>query len=397
MADKKYIILGVTGSIAAYKTPDLVRRIRGEVYRGVRVVMTEAAGRFVSPLSLEVVSENPVLRGVFDAPLAHIDLARDAALLLAAPATLNTISGYAAALCGENLLANLLMSFDGPVLIAPAMNWRMYQNPVFRDKLEYLKGKGVIEIPPESGALVCGEEGLGRMASIDTIITAVRRALSPHDMAGMKVVVTGGPTREYIDSVRFITNRSSGKMGAALALAAHLRGADVTLISGPSSITPPPGVVFVPVETSRRMQEAVMHACSGAHVLLMSAAVCDFTPEKAADGKLEREADVTLTLRLAATPDIVAGVSALTPRPFIVAFSAEYGADVGRAAVKRIKKGADMMVFNDITAEGAGFDADTNIVTIITPEGQSPLPKMSKFDVSNAILDKVIEAGGRRV
>jgi len=400
MADKhtiqadKYIILGVTGSIAAYKTPDLVRRIRGDVFRGVRVVLTEAAGRFVAPLSLEVVSENPVLCDTFESPLAHIDLARDASALLVAPATLNTVSNFAAALC-PNLLTNLFMVFQGPVLIAPAMNWRMYENPVFRDKLEYLKSRGVIEIPPEIGALACGEEGRGRMASFDTIITYLRRALSQRDMAGMKVVVTGGPTREYIDSVRFITNRSSGKMGAALALAAHLRGADVTYITGPSSIAPTPGVEILEVATSRQMQTAVMHACKGAHVLLMSAAVCDFTPEAAADGKLERSGD--LTLRLSATPDIVAGVAALTPRPFIAAFSAEYGADVERARMKRVKKGVDMMVFNDITAQGAGFDSDTNIVTIITAEGEIALEKMSKFDVANAILDKALHAGGRRV
>jgi phosphopantothenoylcysteine decarboxylase/phosphopantothenate--cysteine ligase len=389
----KYIILGVTGSIAAYKTPDLVRRIRGEGFCGVRAVLTEAAQRFVTPLSLEVVSENPVLSDIFQTPLAHIDVARDASALLVAPATLNTISSFAAALC-SNLLENLFMVFKGPVLIAPAMNWRMYENPVFRDKLEYLKDKGVIEIPPECGQLACGEEGRGRMASFEAIITSLRRALAPQDMVGMKVVVTGGPTREYIDSVRFISNRSSGKMGAALALAAHLRGANVTYITGPSSIAPAPGVETVEVETSGRMQAAVMHACRGAHVLLMSAAVCDFTPDKALDGKLERTGD--LTLRLSATPDIVAEVAALQPRPFIAAFSAEYGADVERARMKRLKKGVDMMVFNDVTAQGAGFDSDTNIVTIITGDGEFALEKMSKFDVSNSILDKALHAGAGR-
>ncbi|MBF0608395.1 MAG: bifunctional phosphopantothenoylcysteine decarboxylase/phosphopantothenate--cysteine ligase CoaBC [Candidatus Magnetobacterium sp. LHC-1] len=393
MARSRDIILAVTGSIAACKTPELVRTLRTEGM-GVSVVMTAASRQFVAPLTLEILSGRGVLTDTFDAPLAHVDMAKEADALLVAPATLNTISKFAAGIA-DNLLTTLLMTFRGAILVAPAMNWRMYENPIFTDKLRYLKDKGVIEIAPDAGELACGEQGAGRMASIPAIVHALRRALTAQDLKGLRVVVTAGATRQPIDPVRFITNKSSGKMGFALATTASLRGADVTLISAPTNLPHNRDWRLVPVETAQEMEVAVIDAIRDADVLVMAAAVSDFRPAAVATTKLERSDG--MSIELVKTNDILRRVASQQDKPFIVGFAAEMGSRTDRAREKLRAKAIDMIVFNDITVEGAGFDTDTNIVTIITPQGEHPVAKMSKEDVSHVIFNKVLEKIGRPV
>ncbi|MBF0318830.1 MAG: bifunctional phosphopantothenoylcysteine decarboxylase/phosphopantothenate--cysteine ligase CoaBC [Nitrospirae bacterium] len=390
----KYIVLGVTGSIAAYKAPLLVRAIR-DAEIGVKVVMTDAARQFITPLALEIVSENQVLWDNFQSPLSHIKLAGNAAAMIIAPATLNTISKFSTAIA-DNLLTTIFMAFHGPVIIAPAMNWRMYENPIFKDRLAYLKDKGVIEVPPERGTLACGEEGVGRMASVGRILHTLLRTLGSGDMKGLKVVVSSGPTREYIDPVRFITNKSSGKMGHALARSASLRGAIVTLISGPTSLLPPEDIEVIRVETSAGMQRAVLEKSKDADIVVMAAAVCDFRPERFSPGKLSRTESFNLSLNK--TTDILAEVSSqrgTLKTPYITGFAAETGDRKDRAREKLHSKGIDMIVFNDVTAKGAGFDSDTNVMSVITREDELFIPEMPKGDGANRIFDIILRETGR--
>ncbi|MEO5357819.1 MAG: bifunctional phosphopantothenoylcysteine decarboxylase/phosphopantothenate--cysteine ligase CoaBC [Nitrospirae bacterium YQR-1] len=393
-AESRYIILGVTGSIAAYKAPELVRAFKAASI-GVRVVLTESAARFVSPLSLEVVSGNPVLCDTFAEPMSHIELCRDAAFFLTAPASLNTITKYALPLA-DNLLSTMFTAYSGHSAIAPAMNSKMYENPIFKRRLEFLKSTGVIEIPPMSGSLACGDTGVGKMADIDTIVSIVMSQLSrPKDMTGMRVLVTAGPTREYIDPVRFITNRSSGKMGYALAYEAAMRGAVVTLISGPVSLPPFTAGRVINVETSHEMETAVLAEYKNAHIVVKAAAVSDFKPDTFSSGKISRQDGFTLTLTK--TDDILAKIASERvvsaeggKTPFIAGFAAETGANVQRAKEKLIKKGIDLIVFNDVTEEGAGFDVDTNIISIVTEERILNYPKMKKEQCAEKILDAIL-------
>ncbi|MBF0317192.1 MAG: bifunctional phosphopantothenoylcysteine decarboxylase/phosphopantothenate--cysteine ligase CoaBC, partial [Nitrospirae bacterium] len=330
MVQGKEIILAVTGGIAAYKAPELVRTLQAEGM-GVSVVMTSNSRQFVAPLTLEVLSGRRVLGDTFECPLAHVDMTKEADALLVAPATLNTVSKFAGGIA-DNLLTTLLMTFRGVILVAPAMNWRMYENQIFRDKLQYLKDKGVIEVPPDAGELACGEQGTGRMASIPTIVHALRRALTVQDLSGLRVVVTAGATRQPIDPVRFITNRSSGKMGFALARAASLRGAEVTLISAPTNLSPIRDWRLIPVETAQEMESAVMDTIRGADILVMSAAVSDFRPVEVVTTKLERSSGMSIDL--VKTNDILRRVASERDRPFIVGFAAETGSRTDRAREK---------------------------------------------------------------
>ncbi len=387
MTKGKSIILGITGGVAAYKALDLIREMRKEG-KNVKVLMTESSKKFVTALSLEVASGNPVLSDTFESPFAHIETTKDADAMVVAPATANTISKFA---CGiaDNLLTIAFMSFKGSKIIVPSMNWRMYQNPILQDKLDYLKNKGVVEIPPESGHLACGEEGIGRMARIETIMNALERALTKQDLKGLNVVVSAGPTREYIDPIRFISNRSSGKMGFSLAKTAYLRGADVTVISGSTCLNPLTEIEFIAVETTEEMEKAIMNKAKGTDIVIMAAAVADFKPERSSLEKIERRNH--LALHLLKTNDILSTIASLNERPFTVGFSAEVGNKKDRARKKLLNKGIDMVVFNDVTVDGAGFDTDTNVVTILNKNEEFSLPRMSKDDVSNAIYDKILE------
>ena len=378
------ILLGVTGSVAVYKAVELTRRLTEEG-AAVHVVMTEASRNFVTPLTFEVLSRNRVHSDLYAEPLSHISLPSDADLFVIAPATANVIGKFANGLA-DDLLSACMLSFHGPVVIAPAMNWRMYENPTFRKNLDYLLSQGFFRVGPERGSLACGEEAVGRMADIQDIIETIKMALTTKDLAGRRVVVTAGATREYIDPVRFISNRSSGKMGYAIARAAARRGAEVTLISGPTQIKPPGCAQIISVETASELREAVLGNLQ-CDALVMAAAVADFTPVKRSEGKIEKTDG--LGLELAETPDILLEVGTMRGKPLLVGFSAETGSHLERAQRKGRKKGVDIMVFNNVIAPGSGFDVDTNEITIIEKDGMTSLPLMTKDEAADAILDKI--------
>ena len=383
----KSILLGITGGVSAYKSIDLIRRLREEGAL-VTVIMTEAAKHFVTPLSLEVASQNKVFSDLYADTMAHISLPAGADIMVVAPATANTIGKFAHGIA-DNLLTLSFLSFKGKVVMAPAMNWRMYENPVFRKNLDTLLNLGVIQVGPEKGSLACGEEGIGRMAEVPDIIEATMGALTIKDLLDENIMVTAGPTREYLDPVRFLSNRSSGKMGYALARAALRRGAQVTLISGPSSLPQPKGVKFIPVDTAGDMHSAVNRELVSSTILIMSAAVSDFMPAEKSGEKIEKSDELFLTLT--GTPDILSAVGKKKNRPFIVGFAAETGRKLEKARKKLKHKNMDLIVFNDVTEAGSGFDVETNKVVLIDKKKESELPLLNKDDVADAILDRIVE------
>ncbi len=387
MLQGKSILLGITGSIAAYKAIDVIKGFSQEGAK-VSVIMTKASQQFITPLLIESATGCKVYSDMFGDAFSHIDLPRNADLFLIAPATANIISKHAMGIA-DDLLSTAIVAFKGDIIIAPAMNWRMYENPVIQKNLEYLKSLGVKTIGPEWGSLACGEEGIGRMSEPKKIIESVISAFTPKDMCGEKVLVTAGPTREYIDPVRFISNRSSGKMGYAIATAAARRGAMVTMISGPVSLDKPENVSVLSVNTSAEMHLAVMDKISASTIFIMCAAVSDYTPAFLSDKKIEKTD--TLTLNLISTKDILYEVGLLSDKPFIAGFSAETGYRIDRAQEKLLKKNVDMIIFNDVSKEGSGFDVETNEVVIIDKYGQQPLPLMHKEAVAMKILDRIME------
>jgi len=380
------VLVAVTGSVAAYKSVDLVREIKRRS-ADVRVIMTPDATRFVTPLSLQLASGNEVICDMFEHPLSHIELPRWGEVFVVAPATASTLGKFASALAPD-IVSACFLAFQGPVLVAPAMNWRMYTNPVVQDRLEYLRSRGIQEIPPEQGGLACGEEGIGRMASINAIISEIENVLHQGVLKGKKIVVTAGPTREYIDPIRFISNRSSGKMGFAVARAARRLGGDVVLVTGPSSLISPDGVETVRVETATQMCEAVMDRIQDADVLVMAAAVADFTPS--APSRLKIDKKKLPDLKLERSVDILHRVSEMKKRPFVVGFAAETGQNKDRAREKMKKKKMDFVVFNDVCLEGAGFDTDTNKVILIDGASEEDFPLMSKDELAMVILERIV-------
>jgi phosphopantothenoylcysteine decarboxylase/phosphopantothenate--cysteine ligase len=383
----KSILLGVTGGVAAYKSLDLIRRLREEG-SSVTVIMTGAAKNFVTPLSLEVAAGHSVYADTFSDPMSHITLPANADIFVIAPATANIIGKFANGIA-DDLLSTCLLSFRGKTVIAPAMNWRMYENPVFQKNLKTLLSLGVIQVGPEKGSLACGEEGIGKMADVPDIIESLKSALANKDLLNEKILVTAGPTREYLDPVRFLSNRSSGKMGYAIARAALRRGAKVTLISGPSSLDKPKGVHFISVETAGDMFNAVASELPSSTVLIMAAAVSDFTPAEMSQVKLEKSEK--LILHLERSPDIIAAAGKIKKKPFIIGFAAETGRKTENAKKKLKEKNMDMIIFNDVTEAGSGFDVDTNKVMIIGGEKEISLPVLSKDAVADTILDRMVE------
>jgi len=383
--DKK-VLIGITGSISAFKSLDVIRALLREGAE-VDVIMTDAASHFVSPLTISCFTSKPVFRELFDDPFLHINLARQADLFLIAPATANTINKIASGIA-DNLLTNTVLVYKGIKLIAPAMNHSMYENPAVKRSIGILKERGFEFIGPVEGQLACGEEGMGRMAEVDDIIEAVITAISPKDMMGQRVLVTAGPTREYIDAVRFISNRSSGRMGYEIARASVRRGADVILISGPSSLSPPYGVKLINVETTSEMERAVFKNLKDSTVVIMASAVCDLMPASRSKEKLDK--DSIDLLKFKKTSDILKRVSAHKDRRILVGFSAEYGQKIERAKRKLKDKNLDLIVFNDISQKGAGFDVETNIVSIIHKDGMvEEFPLMKKAEIAHLILDRV--------
>lgn len=387
MLKDRSILLGITGSVAAYKSIELIKGLRQEG-ASVKVIMTEASKRFITPLSIELASGNSVYCDMFELPLSHVSLPADADLFVVAPATANIIGKYANGIA-DDLLSTSLLAFNGKVIIAPAMNWRMYQNTVFQKNLKHLISLGIKIAGPERGSLACGEEGIGRMADVEKIMETIRTALSKQELAGENILVTAGPTREYIDPIRYISNRSSGKMGYAIAKIAKRRGADVTLISGPVSMAPPEGVEVINVETAGEMRAAVMDNVSMSSIFIMSAAVADFMPSETKDRKIDKKE--RLSLNLVKTADILEEVGRFKNKPFIVGFAAETGQRLDRARTKLMDKNIDMIVFNDVSKTGSGFDVDTNEVVIIDRKTEKKLPLMSKEAVAIALFDRIIE------
>lgn len=382
----KKILLGVTGGVAAYKAVDLIRRLKDEE-ASVAVIMTDASKNFITPLSLEIASGNKVCSDLFDDPMSHITLPRNADLMVIAPATANIIGKFANGIA-DDLLSTCILSFKGKVIIAPSMNWRMYENPILQKNLKLLVSHGVIQVGPDKGSLACGEEGVGRMAEVGEIIEVIKSAVSKKDLSKKKVIVTAGPTREYLDPVRFISNRSSGKMGYAIARACMRRGAEVILISGHSSLEPPADLKsFVKVETTEEMRTAVFKHLSKADAVIMAAAPADFSPAEKAKTKMEKSDRLIVNLK--DTPDILSEIGHFKRRPLLVGFAAETGNRADRARKKLMQKNVDIIVFNDVTSAGSGFDVDTNKITIIEKRREIPFPLMSKDDAADKILDAV--------
>lgn len=385
------ILIGITGSIAAYKVYEVIKLLK-DAGAEIFPVMTEKATYFVTPLSVEISCGNKVLIDMFEEPLSHIELAKKCDVFLIAPATANLINKYAHGIA-DDLLTTTLLAFRGPVIIAPAMNWRMYEAPQVQKSIDYLKSIGVEFIGPEGGLLACGEEGTGRLARADKIFEAVVSALTEKDLKGEHVLVTAGPTRGYIDAIRFITNKSSGKMGYALAKIAKRRGASVTLISGPSNIEPPEVDKFITVQTTSQMLDKVMENINSSTILLMAAAPIDFEPKEFFDTKIDKKSIKSISLKLC--PDILKEISKLKKKPFTAGFAAEAGLNIERAKTKLKEKALDMIVLNDIMQKNTGMESDTNEVVIIYKKRnkffEEKTPLLSKEEIADIILSKIRE------
>ena len=387
------ILLGVSGGIACYKSCELVSRL---VKAGaeVRVIMTHNATQLVQPLTFQTLSKNPVATDTF-APVnahevEHIAWAQWADLMVIAPATANIIAKLAHGLA-DDMLSTTALAVRAPMLVAPAMNTAMWENPATQDNLRVLMARGVQLCGPEGGRLACGDSGMGRMSEPEAIADkALTMLRTRQTLSGVRVLVTAGPTREPLDPVRFITNRSSGKMGYALAQAAKEAGAEVTLVSGPVSLTPPAGVRVVPVETTEDLLDAMRREAPAQDVVIQAAAPADFRPEQLADQKIKKQDGEPLVLRMTETPDVAQAIGAAKrPGQVLVGFAAETEKLAAHAQGKLQKKNLDMIIANDVTQPGAGFDVDTNIVTVITADGAETLPIMSKLEVARAILQRV--------
>ncbi len=391
MLEKKKIVLGVTGGIAAYKAAELTREF---VKRGasVHVIMTRNATAFLTPLTLQTLSGNPVYTDTFtltgEWEIGHVSLAGSADAVVVAPATANFIGKVAAGIA-DDLLTTMIMATKAPVLICPAMNVHMYANAIVQENIAKLKEKGYAFVDPGYGELACKTEGVGRLAELEDIAEEVESVLTVKDLAGERILVTAGPTREPLDPVRFITNFSSGKMGYAAAIVARRRGAAVTLISGPTSLPAPRGVRFIGVETAVEMRDAVVNEIKKSTVIIKAAAVADYRPQTFSGSKIKKKTG-PLVLNLSRNPDIIAEVGKKKGKRILVGFAVETDHLVEYARKKMTEKNMDLIVANDITQTGAGFQAETNIVKILDRQGGAEdLPLMDKKKVADRILDRV--------
>jgi phosphopantothenoylcysteine decarboxylase/phosphopantothenate--cysteine ligase len=390
------IALGVTGGVGAYKAVEVCRGLQKRGH-DVVAVMTRAATRFVGPITFEAITRRPVITSQWkpgaNADIEHIAIADEIALLLVAPCTANVIGKFANGIA-DDFLTSLYLATKAPVLIAPAMNTNMLEHEAVQRNLQMLAARGTRFVDPGDGYLACGWIGKGRLAEPEDIVAAAERVIAPRDsvLRGRRVVVSAGPTYEDIDAVRYVGNRSSGRMGYAIAAAAHARGANVTLVAGPTAIEPPSTDEVIKVRSAAQMYAAVMKAAEHADVVVMAAAVADYTPAAAAVGKIAK-ADEPLTVTLEPTKDILADLGRASARratpPVLVGFAAETGDLLAKARDKRVRKGADLIVANDVSQPGSGFDVDTNAVTIIGADGEQVLPQQSKSRVAEAILDRV--------
>ncbi len=394
------VALGVSGGIAAYKAAELVRVFQDRGLE-VQVVMTRSARKFIAPLTFAALSGRKVITEMFsgsggeanvESAIEHIAVAQSIDALVIAPATANVIAKIAHGI-SDDFLTTLCLATKAPLIVAPAMNVNMWEHPATQQNLEVLRARGILVLEPDEGYLACGMTGAGRLASVESIARAVFETLGLRDdLKDETVLVTAGRTEEPLDSVRYLSNRSSGKMGYALAEAGQRRGARVTLVSGPSSLEPPSGVTFERVRTADEMAEAVLRRLDQSTVVLMAAAVADFRPDGARPRKIKKQ-DGLPRLRLRPTRDILAEIARRRrPGQLVVGFAAETDHVLENAAAKLRAKRLDLIVSNDVTREGAGFDVDTNIVTLLFPDGRTlPLQKMAKLEVAQRVLDEVVE------
>lgn len=395
------IALGVCGGIGVYKAVEVVRGLQKRGH-DVVAIMTASATRFVGPLTFEAITRRPVITDQFapgsNADIEHIALASSIDLLLIAPATANILAKLANGIA-DDFLSTMYTATRAPVLVAPSMNTNMFSHPAVRANLETLVARGVRFVEPGEGYLACGWIGKGRLAEPEEIVAAAEAILRPAGrLRGRRVIVTAGPTYEDVDPVRFIGNRSSGRMGFAIAAEAARRGAQVTLVAGPTPLEPPAAVDVVRVRRAAEMHAAVMERAAAADVAILAAAVADYTPERVADQKVRKGAD-TVTLVLKRTPDILADLGAMRrdeARPVLVGFAAETEEVLARGQEKLHGKRADFIVANDVSRSDAGFDVDTNAVTIISTDGADALPLLPKSRVAQEILDRVERALARR-
>ena len=393
MLKGKKIVLGVTGGIAAYKAAELVRelvRSGAEVF----VVMTRGAQEFITPLTLQTLSGNKVATELFslleESEIGHISLADQADILVIAPATANIIGKIAGGIA-DDMLSTVVMATQAPVLLAPAMNVHMWENSITQENIQKLRARGYYFIDPEAGELACGYEGKGRLAELPAIVEEIQTLLSPKDYSGETLLVTAGPTEEPIDPVRFLSNRSSGKMGFAVSRAARRRGAQVTLVSGPTALTPSPHVRFIPVRTAAQMREAVLENLQAASILVMAAAVSDFRPLGIREEKIKKS-KANLNLPLEINPDILYEAGQQKGTRLLIGFAAETHDLLQNAQQKLAEKNLDLIVANDVSLPGAGFAVDTNIVKLIDRRGNiEELPLMGKEEVADLILDRVVK------
>lgn len=389
----KNIVLGVTGGIAAYKSCVLVSRL---VKQGaqVDVIMTKSACEFVAPLTFQTLSRRPVVTDLFSSPeyweVEHIALAKKADLFVIAPATANVIAKMAHGIA-DDMLTTTVLATQAPLLIAPAMNTIMWQHPATQENLALLTKRGAHTVGPEGGQLACGDVGAGRMSEPQNILAAIESILSaPQDMRGLKVLVTAGPTRERLDPVRFLSNHSSGRMGYAIAEAAKARGAQVTLVTGPTSIEKPE-VDTVQVESTQDLYDAMMERFADQDIIIQAAAPADFTPDTVSEEKIKKGRRDSLQLSLKSTPDVAAAIGQQKkPGQILVGFAAETENLIENARKKLAGKNLDMIVLNDVTKPGAGFGVDTNIVTFVTHTTLEALPKLSKAEVADKLLTKAL-------
>jgi len=400
MLANRSILLGVTGGIAAYKAVELLRLLKKDG-ADVTVVMTENAKRFVGPATFQALSARPVADDLWGwrpgMPIEHLALAHDADLAIVAPATANVLAKMAAGIA-DDLLGTMLLAVTAPVLVAPAMNTQMLLHPATQANLATLAARGVHIVPSESGALAAEAAGHGRLAAVETILSRARALLlAPRDLAGRRLLITAGPTREPLDPVRFVSNRSSGKMGLALAAAARNRGAQVTLVAGPIALPGPAGVELVAVVTAEQMREAVLQRLDEADALVMAAAVADYRPISACTEKIKKAGRGRLVMEMEPTPDILAEIGARRGRQVLVGFAAETGDPTAAAQRKLVEKNVDLLVANDVTLPGAGFDTDTNQVELFSRDGRRiAVPLTTKALVAERILDEVAALLARR-
>ena len=401
MLKGKKIVLGVTGGIAVYKAVDLVSRLRKQGCQ-VRVVMTEHAQQFVTPLTFKEISGNQVAVSMWSSNqefnVEHIALASWADAFVVAPATANIIAKMAYGLA-DDLLSTTLLAAQAPIVVCPAMNTGMYENAATQENLAKLQGRGVTVMPPAVGKLACGTSGAGRLPEPQEIVEFLSAFFAKRegDLCGLKVLVTAAGTREPIDPVRFVGNRSSGKMGYAVAQMAAERGAEVLLVSGPSALAIPANVKAIKVETTNEMLEACLEAYEAADIVIKAAAVADYRPRDVADQKIKKKTDDALTVVMDKNPDILKTLGAQKSHQVLVGFAAETQNLLENARDKVVKKNLDMIVANDVTAAGAGFNADTNIVKFLFANGEvRSLEQMPKVDVANCILDEALKIRQQR-